>query len=309
MNCKKSFVQKRADLKLLRRKIWFERWIKGETINQLTKASKLSKETLRKIFIHFLKKDPNYNLDLSKYKYVSFDGKYLFGRKYSLILIFDVLKNKPIVGKVVKSETRKHIEPFLRDLKNSDFNPEVVTTDGLYTVLKAFKTVYPNIINQRCLFHIKLQVNMWLRRPPRTEIGKELSKLVAKLLFVDNNEKKLEFINDFYKIKSKYFSLINLIKEKKTKQNFYKEIYLSSSDITRIKTSIERDLLKSIILIENALPNLFHYLGDKKISKTTSQLEGYFKQIQRIRGFQHCGLTKQHLFDFIKWKIYFDFCK
>lgn len=122
MSCGKSFVQKRNDLKNLRRKVWFERWIKGETISQLVKASKLSKETLRKVFIHFLKENPSYDLDLSKYKYISFDGKYLFGRKYSLILIFDVLKNKPVVGKVVKSETRKHIEPFLRDLENLGFN-------------------------------------------------------------------------------------------------------------------------------------------------------------------------------------------
>lgn len=137
-----------------------------------------------KIFHLYLRNNPFEKEDLSKYKYLIFDGKYLFGRKFSLLMIFDALDNKPIICHIGKAENKKHILPFLRRVKKQGLNPKVVTLDGLRASIFSFKEVWPNILIQRCIFHIKLQINAWTRIPPRTKLGHQLSRLANSLLLV-----------------------------------------------------------------------------------------------------------------------------
>lgn len=240
---------------------------------------------LRQILLKELTKNPIDTNRLAGYKYLVFDGKYLFGRKYSLLTIYDALTNKPIASTIAKGENRAGIIPWLTNLKAQGLSPVAVTTDGLRAGVFSFREVWPDITTQRCLFHIKLQITAWARIPPRTELGKDLTNYVNQLFYVQTTTQANAFYEGYLVILEKHKDTIAGLDSAKT---------------------LERDLKRAVSVMRYALPDLFHYIDDPNIAKTTSGLEGYFKQIQNIRGFRHNGLTEEHLFNFIKWKIFYD---
>ncbi len=117
VSCNKTFTRKRPDVKQKRLLVWFEYYLQGLTLKQLSELSGYSTSFLWKYINDQLNKPVSNNINLSKYQYLIFDGKYLFGRKYCLIVLMDALTNIPIASKIVKSETRKYIEPWLKQLK------------------------------------------------------------------------------------------------------------------------------------------------------------------------------------------------
>ena len=196
---------------------------------------------MRRIVLKNLPQSPPANTDYSQYKYLVFDGKFLFGRKYSLLTIYDPLTNKPVVVRVARGENRAGIIPWLKELKSQGLNPRAVTTDGLWAGIYSFKEVWPDILTQRCLFHIKLQVNAWTRIPPRTELGKDLSMHVNRLFYVENILDARQFRDEYLGIVKKHKTTINNL------------------DNT---TALGRDLRRAVSVLEYAQPNLFHYLND-----------------------------------------------
>jgi len=288
MACTYSFSRKRPDQKTSKESSWFRLWINGYTVKQLVRNSGHSRSKIQRIILYELAQAPPLPLNLSQYTHIVFDGKFLFGRKYCLLVVYDARTNKPIACHAARGENRRGIIPWLYALQRQGLNPQAVTTDGNPAGIWSFREVWPSIVTQRCLFHIKLQVTAWCRIPPRTELGIELTQYVNSLFVVKSNAEAEVFESEYRAI---------LLRNKRI---------ISNLDTTNI---LERDLLKAITVIANALPCLFHYLDDPKIAKTTSGLEGYFKQIQDIRGFRHSGLTEVHLKQFIAWRIYFDTSK
>lgn len=244
-----------------------------------------SRGKIRQIILRELVKQPPIKENLGQYSHVLFDGKFLFGRKYSLALILDVLTNKPIACKIVKAESKKHIQPWFDELKSNGFNPISVTTDGNQSIIYSFSQTWPSIIIQRCLFHIHLQVLSWLRVKPKYESTQALKSLIGSITTIQTKVQSELFKHQFLGLWNRY-----------------------RPEITGFQSThpVEGDAIRAYSLILNALDNCFHYLDDPNIAPTTSALEGYFKQIQRFKGFSHNGLTKEHLFSAIAWKVFFD---
>lgn len=61
---------------------------------------------------------------------------------------------------------------------------------------------------------------------------------------------------------------------------------------------------RAFVHLKNALPNMFHYLKDSKIPKSTNGLESFFGHL-KSHLLLHRGLTKEHRKNFIKWYLYF----
>lgn len=237
------------------------------------------------LLLRHLAIQPKINDDLSSHKYLLFDGKYLFGRKYSLCILFDAKTSKPIDGIVFKSESYKYIYPWLLKLKLRGLDPVAVTTDGLYTAIRAFKDVFPGIATQRCLFHIELQVSMWLRFKPKLEVAKQLKALMPMLRSLYSNQQAVKFKKSYLILRDHYAKDISLLDR---------------------KSPVQDDIAKCFVLIDKALEYMFYFIDDSQVARTTSALEGYNKKIQDIRGFRHNGLTQEHLIQFIQHKIHND---
>lgn len=61
---------------------------------------------------------------------------------------------------------------------------------------------------------------------------------------------------------------------------------------------------RSFLTMKRALPNMFCYLDNNNIPKTTNGIESYFGHLKNHLDL-HRGLTKNNRINFIKWYIYF----
>jgi len=58
-------------------------------------------------------------------------------------------------------------------------------------------------------------------------------------------------------------------------------------------------------MLLSALPDMFRYLDDPRIAKSTNALEGYFARLKE-KYRQHRGLARHHRTAYLRW--YFHLC-
>lgn len=169
------------------------------------------------------------------------------------------------------------------NLKGKGLNPRYITMDGERSVMRAAKEVWPEITIQRCLYHIQSQGMSWLRTYPKTEAGRNLRRLLSTLCSIEFVKERDIFIEQFCQWLEYYHDFIAL---------------LPSNQIAF------KDLKRTISLIENALPDMFHYLDDPEIHKTSNVLESYFSRLKADYR-KHRGLTQEHKIRYLKWYCYY----
>jgi hypothetical protein len=282
LKCNKSWSKARTKYKNYSSIKMFGNWLDGDSMSYIQDKNKLSKSHTYRILMNELNKEVYIDEKLlANAKNIAFDGKFLFGRKHTVLVVYDANINKPIAMKFCTGETRKNITPFLLELKQKGLNPLSVTMDGKGTIKSCFKNVFPDIIIQRCLFHLILQINSWVRIPARTPFGKAMHFLVNDLMKIENSCQVNEFLHQYETIKYCFYKELEYFKEMK---NHNRKAF---------------DLTKCISLLDNATKDMFSYVYRPEIPNTTSGLEGFNKKISKIKGFDHCGLTEQHIEKFL----------
>lgn len=177
----------------------------------------------------------------------------------------------------------KSVYPWLLSLKQRGLNPCYITMDGERSVIRAIKKVWPRIKIQRCLYHIQHEGMRWLRTYPKTQAGKELRYILMKSCSIKSIKERNRFIETY-----RYW----LVK--------YKNFVLS---LPRTNTAF-KDLQRTIVLINNALPDMFYYLKNKNVHATTNALEGFHSRLKSDYQ-RHRGLTEKHKIQYINWYCYF----
>ena len=192
--------------------------------------------------------------------------------------------NKRLISyEYIDRESYPNIYPVLLGLKNKGLNPIAITTDGHRTVIKAILDVWPSIKIQRCLFHIQNQGLMWIRTYPKTEAGKQLRNILKSLTLIKTKKDQRKFLNTY--------------------GDWFRTFEPAIKKLS--KTSIANtDLKRTTGLINNALPNKFHFIKDRNIAPTTNILENLFSQLKHQYR-SHRGLSKQHKIQYLKWYCYF----
>lgn len=171
---------------------------------------------------------------------------------------------------------------FLSALREHQLFPKSATVDGNTHLIKALRMYWPDIIIQRCLIHIRRQGLMWCRRFPKRRDAKALRELFLQVTSIHTEAQRDCFIAQFYSWERNYGH--------------------------RIASSPERgwvfsDLKRARSMLLSALPDMFHYLQDSCIVKSTNALEGYFGRMkQRYR--QHRGLARRHRQSYFAWYLH-----
>ena len=147
--------------------------------------------------------------------------------------------------------------------------------------------VWPSIAIQRCLYHIQRQGLSWLRTYPKTEAGKALRALLSSLMNIKTRHDKTMFMQNYDNWLNRYRAFIKI---------------LPRNSVANI------DLKRTMALINNALPNMFHYLKDRDIASTTNLLENFYSQLKHHYR-SHRGLIEQHKISYLKWFCYLKSCK
>ena len=171
---------------------------------------------------------------------------------------------------------------FFEQLKEQDLKPKSFTTDGNTAILLALRTVWPTVTIQRCLVHIQRQGLMWCRAKPKRIEGQTLRKLFLTVTDIHDRISAEQFREAFFSWDRRY-----------------------GRKLLAGKTNgwIVSDLIRARSLLEKALPDMFHFLANTNIPKTTNGLEGYFSRL-KAKYRQHRGLGVAYRTDYFKWYLH-----
>jgi transposase-like protein len=241
-----------------------------------------SASKLNRIKNYWLERRPQEQADYSNVQYVIFDATY-FHKDGCLLNIMNAIDQRIIAQLYVDKESFKDAYVWFTNLKHQGLNPMFVTTDGERSIIKAMKLVWPGAKLQRCLYHIQHEGMRWLRTYPKTEAGKALRAILSRLSQIKTDKERDEFINTYYSWINKYKSFV----------------------VSLPRTTIAfKDLRRTMVLINNALPDMFYFLDNENIHATTNALESYHSRLKSDYQ-RHRGLIREHKIQYIRWYCYF----
>lgn len=258
-------------------------------MKELSRESKASVKTLQRLFKNYLDNPPRFKIRLSGNCHLLIDGTY-FKNNFCVLNYFDSDLNHLQYFRIVERENYYNYLTDLEFLKQLRINIISITSDGQKGLIKAISDVFPGIVHQRCVIHIQRLSLAYLTRFPKTIAGVELRSLVKELHKIES-----------YKQKDLWISLFE--NWCKNHNEFLKEKSVSFSGR---KWYTHKLLRRTRALINNALPNMFHYLNDPKIPKSTNGLESRFSYLKNNLKI-HRGLTRESRKNFIRWYYYFKY--
>jgi transposase-like protein len=166
---------------------------------------------------------------------------------------------------------------------------ESITCDGHKALLKAIRKACKGVIVQRCIIHVQRMCRIWLTMNPKSETGLALRHIVNQLHKINTRDQWGYWI----------VSLIDWYQEHK---EFINE--KSYNNLTGRYWFRHKMVRQSFNLIKRALPDLFQYLDNPRIPKSTNGLESFFGHL-KSHVTLHRGLSKNHRRNFIKWYLYY----
>ena len=268
---------------------WFKLWVsERQTIRQLEKVSGYSERTLKRYFYHYLSKAPVFNVRPSEKVNLLIDGSY-FTNNLCLILYRDNTIKYTQLYRLTDGEWFEEIKEDLDNLLVLGVQIESITCDGHKALLKAIKKTSSPIILQRCLVHIQRMCRIWLTVRPKSQAGTDLRLIVNRLHRIKNHEQR-----DYW--------IVSLIKWHQLYEDYLKQ--KSYSQVTGRYWYKHKMVRRSFTVIKKALPDMFHYLDNDRIPKSTNGLESFFGHL-KSHITVHRGLSNEHRRSFIKWYLYF----
>jgi hypothetical protein len=192
--------------------------------------------------------------------------------------------NTVIAGEYgVEENSNEQLRMFFKPLIDRGLDPESCTTDGNPQVIRTIRELWPGITAQRCLVHIQRQGLSWCRRSPKTVYGRDLRVLFCGLTNINTEAERDCFIEEFLYWEKTYGGLIEQRPE---------------------RGGVFSDIKRARSMLQKALPDMFHYLDNHDIPRSTNGLEGYFS---RLKGHyrQHRGLTPKKRENYFNWYFHF----
>lgn len=288
-SCGLLFTRSNKKVAEANRFVWFKKWVIGrQTLKQLSDESGYSDRTLKRYFHSYLENKPTWNIYPSEKVNLLIDGTY-FKNDLCLVLYRD---NNIKFTQLYRLTTGEWYEELKEDIENLfalGISIESITCDGHRALLKAIKKSKKEIIVQRCLIHIQRMCRIWLTMRPQSLAGSELRLIVSQLHRI-----KTPLERDYW--------IVRLVKWFNAHQSFVNEkSYNPDSSRYWYKHKLLR---RSFTVIRRALPDMFHYIDNPRIPKSTNGLESFFGHLKNHLTI-HRGLSMKHKRNFIVWYLYF----
>jgi len=283
LQCRRTFIWKAKYNSIARRQHWFKLWVvESCSVRLLCKLSGYSVHTINRLKNYWLDQAPKETVDYSEVQYVIYDATY-FHKDGCLLNIMNATNKKIIAHTYVQKENFKDSYDWFIMLKHQGLNPAFITTDGERSIMRALNLVWPGAKLQRCLYHLQHEGMRWLRTYPKTEAGKELRSILSRLSRIKTIQERDEFVQQ-------YAGWVNSFGQ-----------FVRSLPHTAVAF---KDLQRTVVLLKNALPDMFHYLTNGNVHATTNALEGFHSRLKADYR-RHRGLTKEHRIQYIRWYCYY----
>ena len=185
-------------------------------------------------------------------------------------------------------EGYSEIKEDLENLRVLGIEIESITCDGHKGLLRAIRKVYPHIILQRCIVHVQREALIWLRQKPKTLASIELRPIVMKLALIETQNDQVAWEQELETWYEKHKAFVNeQILHPQTGKKWYRH----------------KMLHQAVSMIKRARPNLFQYLQNPAVPKSTNALESFFGHLKDTLSI-HRGLSLQHRRAFIQWYLH-----
>jgi len=220
-------------------------------------------------------------MEFSAYHYLLLDGTFIDQRK-GVFAVMDAKRFSIIDGAADMAERPRQLGPFCSALAQAGLTPIGATVDGNPHLLRILRLLWPKILVQRCLVHIQRQGLSWCRQHPKRNDAKHLRALFLEVMSIDGIAERDRFLCRVQAWERRYGTAIARSPE---------------------KGWVFSDLKRARSMLLAALPDMFHYLDDPSIAKSTNALEGYFARLkQKYR--QHRGLAPRHRDAYFRWYLH-----
>lgn len=280
--CARTFVWRNPANRYQQRRVWFERWImEGYTVRQLAAQSGYSPRTLHRIIAHWLQQAPPLASELSAARHLILDGTFLDRRK-GVFAVMDAARFAVVYAAPEMAEGPVHLQPFCATLAHYGVTPLSATVDGNLHLIRILRQVWPTIVIQRCLVHIQRQGLSWCRQMPKRPDARHLRTLFRHVMAIHTMAERDHFVAQVQAWEYRYGQRL-----------------AGQAERGRVFSDLKR--ARSMLLA--ALPNMFHYLDDPVIPKSTNALEGYFARLKH-KYRQHRGLVRPHRNAYLQWYVY-----
>jgi len=271
----------------------------------LSQINKSSRTTLWRKFASLLDTRPTPLYRAAKAKIIAVDGFYLsypsikrnrhkdgFKKdKCVLLWAIDCETHKPIYWQFYDEiENIRIWKVFIKEMRSHRLRPEYLVSDGHPGITSACSKYWPNTRQQRCLAHFMGNMNKDLSISPKTEIAKELKRLVASLFSVDSIAKRLLWERQWQDYLERYEIAIASISSKvDTYENSVRIPREYFSAFSVINNSYERD-------------EIFTYLENPSVPRTSNIIES-FNGVLRELTRRHRGLSLEKRKNLVAWSL------
>jgi len=255
--CKTNLVRTRKDNRARTRLSLFVRWLTSkDSLYDLAKKQCVSLRTILRWFDPLWQEVPKPKPTLTRV--LVLDATSVVPRQCMLLIAGDNDRRQPVSWMPTVRECHESWFKFLMGLMWADVEPSVVVCDGQRGLLKAIHDVWPKAKIQRCLVHVIRQASHWLTQHPKTRAAQELLVLVRQLSAIRTKRQKRRWIHSF-----RYWD--------RKHERFLKERTSASSGRWWYTHRILRGTRS---LLRNAIPDLFRFVNDPSIPRTSNHVEG-----------------------------------
>jgi Transposase, Mutator family len=286
-DCGTNGVRRRKDNRQKRRLSLFVRWLTSKkSLVEVAAETKVSVQSLTKWFAPLWNTPPQPNIPSSA-RVLVLDATSIAKRVCMLLIAGDADTARPVSWLDVPRECYDAWWVFLKDLSNHGVTPGYVVCDGQRGLLKAIREVWPRVKIQRCLIHVVRQASNWLTRNPRTRAGRELLVLVKQLSFIQTKRQKRRWTRAFRSWCKRHDMFLKERSYGPRGRWWY----------THRKLRGTRSLLK------NAIPDLFRFITDPSVPKTSNHVEGGLNA--RLKELIRChrGFSLRHKLILAAWYL------
>lgn len=254
--CQVSTVRKRPDVHTASRYQLFVSWITGtKSITDIARSRHVSRQSITAWF------QPCWRIRPTPYAVkhtdvLIIDGLYLESRNHCVL----IGKTPCAVASwmFTQRETYGSWLLFCRQIPA----PRVVICDGQRGMRAALRDAWPQTWVQRCVFHVFQLATARLTQRPKTNAGQALNALIHHLYGIHTRRQKRRWVRTYRRWRKRYdrFLKERTIGEQPGKKRTW---WYTHKRIRSVRT-----------LLDNALPELFTYIGHPEIPRTTNHVEG-----------------------------------
>lgn len=294
--CGITFTRRKEHVSKRNRLSWLRRWIRGSTIPAIAQLSRHKPKTIRRAIHWYLSHPPEPNPVPNPECHMVIDGTW-FGRGSCFLVYWDHDREHAQRWRYTTGERTFEAWEDLRKLKEQGVIPASVTSDGARGIVNAVSMMYLDIPHQRCITHLQRQCLALITQKPRHQAGREIKGIVQELSQISSHELKGQWLGKFNGWCNRWDGYLgekthakDLPEEERYKAKGRKWWYTHGS-LRRVRASIQ-----------NAIPDLFHYLDDPAIPKTSNGLEGRFSSLKQHYR-QHKGLSEERRGAYLAWYL------